>query len=67
MKRISAAIIQPTVIALGSSIFLYSYNRELRFVDYFVHLPFWITVVRPSGLYWNSVIIYINKEIPKIS
>lgn len=67
MKRISAAIIQPTIIALGSSIFLYSYNKKLRWVDYFLHLPFWIIVVRPSGLYWNSVTIYVMKETIEIS
>lgn len=62
MSRISSAIIQPTIIALGASIFLYSYNPKLRYVDYFLHLPFWVTVVRPTGLYWQSVFL---KEINK--
>lgn len=62
MNRISSAIIQPTIVALGASIFLYSYNNELRYVDYFLHIPFWIGVVRPSGYYWQSVFL---KEINK--
>lgn len=57
MKKIGAFIIQPTIIALGSSIFLYSYNDKLRYVDYFIHVPFWIGIVRPSGLLWNQVLI----------
>lgn len=31
MNRLSSAIIQPTIIAMGASIFLYSYNTNLSF------------------------------------
>ena len=50
-------IIQPTIIAMGSSLFLYAYYNNLRYVDYFLHIPFWIGFVRPSGLYWNQNIL----------
>ena len=55
IKLIANFLIQPIIIGLGSSIFLYSYNNNLRFVDYFTHIPFWILIVRPTGLYWNQV------------
>ena len=63
IKSFANSIIQPTIIALGSSIFLYAYNDNLRFVDYFTHIPFWICFVKPSGLYWNQVLIsFISKS-----
>ena len=65
MNRVSSAIVQPTIIATGASIFLYAYNQNLRPIDYFAHLPFWITVVRPLGLYWHSVSDDLKIEISK--
>ncbi len=62
MNRLSAAIIQPSIVAIGASIFLYSYINDLRYIDYFLHIPFWIAVVRPSGMYWQSAFL---KEINK--
>ena len=64
MNKISAALIQPTVIAMGASIFLYTYNNHLPVQDYFLHLPFWIAVVRPTGLYWQSNFLKtVNKGV----
>jgi hypothetical protein len=57
MQKLSSAIIQPTIIAIGASIFLLSYNQNLSVQDYFLHIPFWISVVRPSGLYWQSTFL----------
>ena len=68
MKKFADAIIQPSIIAVGCGIFLYAYNQNLRNVDYFLHLPFWIGIVRPTGIWWHTVSSFlIETEISEIN
>jgi len=60
MNRLTSVILQPAMMGLGVSVFLYGYNQNLETYNYFAHIPFWIAVLRPSGIMWKEVIKKIN-------